>query len=354
MIIFRQYVFLKHGKRAVMLFSLVLGSLFIGCSGIADANDNLIQLETAVRQAQQNDPWLVGNRHSQNSVEAMSVAAGTLPDPKMTVGLLNMPTDTFDFSQEPMTQFAVGVSQMFPRGESLAIRKKQLEIDGSKFPYQRLDRQAQIAVIVSQLWLDAYNAQESIALIQKDRPLFEQLADIAEASYSAAFGKTRQQDIIRAQLELTRLDDRLTMLRQKQEMFMEKLSEWVSDYYYEEYGERSSSAPAQSWSSLQLARELPDVKMLREPLYLSHKNVGPQEFFEYVSKHPSLLALDREIEASEMGIDLARQKYKPEWAVNGAYGYRNEDKNGNDLPDFVSLGVSFDLPFFTENRQDKE
>jgi outer membrane protein TolC len=344
----------KLNTRLLLLRSILIGSIFLAFTAASGASDNFLRLETAVRQAQQNDPWLIGNKHSQNSIEAMSVAAGTLPDPKMAVGLINLPTDTFDFDQEPMTQFKIGISQMFPRGDSRKIRREQLELVGSQFPYQRLDRKAKIVVTVSQLWLAAYNAQESIALIEKDRPLFEQLADIAEASYSAAYGKTRQQDIIRAQLELTRLDDRLTMLRQKQEMFMEKLSEWVSDYFREEYGERSSSVPPPPWSSLELAKDLPDIKMLRESLYLSNREASPQKFFEYVSTHPSLLALEREIEASKIGIDLARQKYKPEWGINAGYGYRDEDLNGRDLPDFVSLGISFDLPVFTKNRQDKE
>jgi len=344
----------KLNTRPLLLRSILIGSIFLAFTAASGASDNFLRLETAVRQAQQNDPWLIGNKHSQNSIEAMSVAAGTLPDPKMAVGLINLPTDTFNFDQEPMTQFKIGISQMFPRGDSRKIRSEQLELVGSQFPYQRLDRKAKIVVTVSQLWLDAYNAQESIALIEKDRPLFEQLADIAEASYSTAYGRTRQQDIIRAQLELTRLDDRLTMLRQKQEMFMEKLSEWVSDYFSEEYGERSSSAHPPSWSSLELVKDLPNIKMLRESLYLSNREASPQKFFEYVSTHPSLLALDREIEASKIGIDLARQKYKPEWGINAGYGYRDEDRNGNDLADFVSLGISFDLPFFTKNRQDKE
>ena len=330
---------------------LGLLSTFIG---MAQAADSTLTLETAVKAAQLNDPWLIGNRHSQDAIEAMSVSAGTLPDPQASFGFLNVPTDTFDFNQEPMTQLKVGVTQMFPRGESLALKRKQLETVGSQFPYQRLDRKAKIVVTVSQLWLDAYNAQESIALIEKDRPLFEQLVDIADASYSAAYGKSRQQDIIRAQLELTRLDDRLTMLRQRQEMFTEKLSGWVSDNFRKEYGERSSSMSSLPWSSLKLAKDLPDIKMLRKSLYLSNREITPQQFFEYVAKHPSLLALDQEIEASKIGIDLARQKYKPEWGINAGYAYRNEDRNGNDLADFVSLGVSFDLPFFTKNRQDKE
>jgi outer membrane protein TolC len=322
---------------------------------ISQAGEKTLTLFEAAQAAQLNDPWLVGNRHSQEAIESMSVAAGTLPDPTVSLGLVNVPTDTFDFDQEAMTQAKVGITQMFPRGSSLSIKRKQLETVGSQFPFQRLDRKAKIVVTVSQLWLDAYNAQESIVLIEKDRPLFKQLADIAEASYSAAFGKTRQQDIIRAQLELTRIDDRLTMLKQKQEKFMEKLSEWLSEYFREGYSNSPTVVTTRPWSRLELAKRLPDIKMLQKSLYLSNKEIDPQQLYEYFSKHPSLLALDREIEASEIGVDLARESYKPEWGVNASYGYRKDDPvTGLDRADFVSLGFSFDLPFFTKNRQDKQ
>ena len=183
--------------------------------------------------------------------------------------------------------------------------------------------------------------------------MFEQLADVAEASYSAALGKTRQQDIVRAQLELTRLDDRLTVLRQKQEMFMEKLSEWLIEYFHGDGDILSGMAPL-SWSQLELDKDRPDIRMLRKSLYLARGETNPQEIFTYLSSHPSLLALDRKIEASNIGIDLARQKYKPAWGVNANYGYRDEDQNGKNRADFISLGVTFDLPYFTANRQDKE
>ncbi len=323
-------------------------------TGTARADSDTLTLEMAVTAAQVNDPWLVGNRHSQDAVESLSVAAGTLPDPKVSLGLANVPVDSFDFNQEPMTQVKIGVAQMFPRGDSLAIRQKQLETLGSQFPHQRLDRRAKVVVTVSKLWLDAYKAQESIVLIQKDRPLFEQLADVAEASYSAALGKTRQQDIIRAQLELTRLDDRLTVLQQQQQAFMEKLSEWVSEYFRGEYSDSQAAAIPRSWSSLKLDKSRPDIKMLYESLYLKSAEAAPLKLFEHFSRHPSLLALDQKIKASEIGVDLAKEKYKPEWGVNANYGYRAEDLNGNDRADFVSVGLSFDLPFFTSNRQDKE
>jgi outer membrane protein TolC len=319
------------------------------------AEEKTLTLIEAAQAAQLNDPWLVGNRHSQEAIESMSVAAGTLADPTISLGLANMPTDTFNFDQEAMTQAKIGVTQMFPRGSSLSIKRKQLETVGSQFPFQRLDRKAKIVVTVSELWLNAYNAQESIALIEKDRPLFKQLADIAEASYSSALGKTRQQDIIRAQLELTRLDDRLTMLKQQKEMFTEKLSEWLSENFREEYSDKPPAGTSRPWSHLELAKKLPDIKMLQKSLYLSNESIAPQQLYEYFSKHPSILALDREIEASKIGVNLARESYKPAWGLNASYGYRDENPvTGEDRADLVSLGVSFDLPLFTKNRQDKE
>ncbi len=338
----------------IILFGILFVGGFVAFTEASEKKPNVLRLESAVQAAQSNDPWLIGNKHTQDSFEAKSVAAGTLPDPKLSMALANLPTDTFNFDQEPMTQLRVGMTQMFPRGDSLELKKKQLEVMSRQFPFQRQDRRARVVVAVSGLWLDAYKAQESIALIEKDRPLFEQLADVAEASYSSALGRTRQQDIIRAQLELTRLDDRLTILRQQQEMFIERLSEWLSDYFIEEYISKTATTNSVKWSQLILDRDLPSIQMLKPSLYKPNQEADPQTLYRFFSQHPVVLALDKKIEATAVGIDLANQKYKPEWGVNASYAYRDADRQGRDLPDFVSVGLTFDLPFFTKNRQDKE
>ena len=336
----------------VIFFSILSINFLCSVSMAAPMrSDQPLDIKVAIQVAQENDPWLVGNIHLQNSIEALSVAAGTLPDPKINVGLANLPIDTFDFDQEAMTQFKVGVSQMFPRGKSLEIKKKQLEIIGQRFPSQRENRLAEVAVTVSQLWLDAYKAQESIALIEKDRPLFEQLADVAEASYSSAIGRTRQQDIVRAQLEITRLDDRLTVLKQKEEVAKEKLSQWLSDQFMVGSEETYNAV---NFSMLNLPQELPDIQMLKTNLYMSNKENNPQLLYDYFSQHPSVLIIDNKIEATQMGVELAKQKYKPEWGVNASYGYRDDDQSGNDRADFFSVGLSLDVPLFTGNRQDKQ
>lgn len=345
-------------KYALASLSFLSSVAFAQPKTMHENHTRLLTLEQTIIAAQTNDPWLVGNQHSQDAIESMSIAAGTLPDPKMSLGLANIAADSFDFNQEGMTQFKVGVSQMFPRGDSLAIKQTQLKLQASQFPYLREDRKAKVAVIAAKLWLDAYKAQESIALIESDRALFEQLADVAQASYSSAVGKTRQQDIVRAQLELTRLDDRLTTLKQQQEMSLERLSEWISNYLITEYldgnSRQTTSRSMISPSGFSLVKQLPDIAMAEHAIYTAKKNIAPHELFKHFSLHPAVSALEQKIKMSKSGIDLAKQQYKPEWGVSAGYGFRDDAPMGADRSDLFSIGVSFDIPLFTANRQDKQ
>jgi outer membrane protein TolC len=308
----------------------------------------------AVKAAQKNDPWLTGNVHKQRAIESMSTAVNALPDPKMSIGLANLPTNGFDFGQEGMTQAKVAISQMFPRGDTLAIKSQQLKIQSEAYPYQRKDRISKVAVTVGSLWLDAYRVQQSIALIEKNRSLFEQLADVATASYSSALGKTRQQDIVRAQLELTRLEDRLDKLAQQRNHYEGMLSQWLTTFSSgNRLIEEGPLVTNFSLHNILLNKELPQIGLLNRDLVFNKSWIKPQELVPYFLKHPSVIAVDKKVFATKTGIDLAKQKYKAEWGVNASYGYRGDDPMGRSRADLFSVGVTFDLPLFTENKQDK-
>ncbi|MFD2207672.1 TolC family protein [Kiloniella antarctica] len=313
-----------------------------------------LDLETAVKFAQFNDPWLVGNEHSEDAILSSSVAAGSLSDPTISISMANLPTDSLNFDQEAMTQAKIGISQIFPAGDSLAIRKRQLQLQGSQFPHQRDNRKAEVRVIVGQLWLNTYKQQESIAIIRKNWALFEQLTDIAESSYSTALGNSRQQDLVRAQLELTRLEDRLTVLHQKQEMYQQQLSEWLNDYFHDEYSEDNRQRIQLNTIHFSLSRKLPDINLLNQEFYKSVEPVDTEILFKKLSTHPALKAVDQKIKTSNAGIKLAKQKYKPKWGVNAGYGFRADDPMGNDRADLFSIGMTFSVPLFTANRQDME
>jgi len=349
-------------KCGVGILSLVCFSALSEEQTITSINTPL-SFEKAIKSAQKNDPWLTGNIHKQRSIEAMSTAVNTLPDPKVSIGLANLPTNGFDFGQEGMTQAKIGIVQMFPRGDTLDIKSQQLRIQSEAFTFQRQDREAKVAVTVGSLWLDAYRVQQSIALIEKNRSLFEQLADVAEASYSSALGKTRQQDIVRAQLELTHLEDRLDKLAQQKNRYEGMLSQWLTRLSNEKPNEETTANQSVkdavlysdfSLHNIVLSQQLPKIDLLNASLVQAKHWLQPQELISYFSSHPSVTAVDKKVSATKTGINLAKQKYQPEWGVSASYGYRADDPMGNSRADLFSVGVTFDLPIFTENRQDKE
>ncbi|NHO63957.1 TolC family protein [Aestuariicella hydrocarbonica] len=322
--------------RWIPLMLVLVGIPVFAEGQFAQSQPNTLTLDGAIAQAIASDPWLSGSRYREEALTSESISAATLPDPKVSLMAANFPTDSFDINQEAMTQLTVGVSQMFPRGDSLELTRRQKQELAAQEPLLRQDRQEKVTATVTQLWLDAYRAQESIRLIEQDRSLFEHLVDATKARYSSALGRARQQDIIRAQLELTQLEDRLTVLRQQLESARKRLSEWIGGQ-----------------ASLPLARSL-SSNLEDEPSLATSQMNNDRWLFEQINRHPLLLAFDQRIEAMQTGVELVQQKYKPEWGLTAQYGYRDDDPMGRDRADLFSVGVTFDLPLFTGNRQDKD
>jgi len=313
----------------------------------APSSEPSLTLKASILKAQENDPWLSGNQHQQDSVKSLSIAAGTYADPKVSLSMANLPTDNFNLSQEGMTQFKVGVAQMLPRGDSLSLKQMQLELSSQQYPYLRENRKAKVAVTVGQLWLDTFRVQQSIRLINADRALFEQLTDVAEASYASAQGKTRQQDVIRSQLELTMLDDRLNQLSQQKNRYQGQLSQWLA-------AKDLNATHSVNLHDINLGDSLPTVALLKEDIIKSTNWLTPNQLVKNFYQHPSIMAIDKKINASSKGIELAKQSYEPQWGINASYAYRDDDPMGNNRADLFSMGVTFDLPIFTDNRQDQQ
>lgn len=281
-------------------------------------------LRHAVEHAIATDPWLDRSRAAESALRHEAVAAGQLPDPKLTVALANLPVDSFSFSQEPMTQLQVGLTQAFPAGKTLSLREERLRQLGRS---ARLEQQAREAVVeheVTRLWVEIARADESIAIIESSRQLFEQLLEVTRARYNSATRRTLQQDIIRAQLEVSRLEDRLLQLREARDRGVGQLGRWV---------ERDLLEPDHVFS-------LPTM--------------GASQAHDSILSHPDILALDQQIEAARTGLKLSHQSKKPGWSLSSNYGHRDEDFGGRALPNFFSVGITVDLPLFGKDRQDKK
>lgn len=337
----------KNGFWLVLLVTHISVSM---SQTLEPSTDEGLTLSEAIDSARINDPWITGSEFKQAELTAMAVAGGQLPDPQMSVSIANIAADTFAFNQEPMSQFKVGLSQMFPRGATRSLKTEQLNLLAYQQPLLRANRLALITMQTSHLWLDTFRAQESIRLIESDRALFEQLVELVEASYSSGFGQTRQHDVIRAQLELTRLEDRLTQLKQLSEGSAEQLRGYISQNYL--------STPEPTNKKLQkfnlkVQASLPEIKLQVDGLLNQEHQGTAEKLMQTLALHPAVKALDRQLDAENKGVELAQQKYKPAWSINASYGYRDNAENNINRADLFSVGITFDLPLFTKNRQDQ-
>ncbi len=338
----------------------LIAALAVSSAVNADQNQNFTEnqakqeqpsltLQQAITLAQQHDPWLHGSQLKQSATLHRSVAVNTLPNPNVAISIMNLPTDSWEFNQEGMTQFKVGVSQMFPRGDTVALQQQQLEIASSKFALLRSDRKAKLKAMISGLWLDAYRAQQTIHLIESDWDLFEQMADVARASYSSALGQTRQQDVIRAQLEIVQLHDRLTVQKQIAESANASLSQWLP-MFEGQHGQSDDILNTRP-VGFELSTSLPTIS-LADPSLLDASAYDRSALAKRLNEHPAVKAVEVQRSVSKKAVDIAKQGNKPQWGVSASYGYRGQMASGVDNADLFSFGVSVDIPLFNQVQQD--
>src|SRR3989344_4555902 len=103
----------------------ILIALLAGAPNILAAPE--LTLAGAERLALEQAPGLARARASVAAFSERTAYEGRLPDPQMTLGLLNVPTDSYRLDQEDMTMTMVRVRQSFPPGDPLGARTRRAE-----------------------------------------------------------------------------------------------------------------------------------------------------------------------------------------------------------------------------------
>jgi len=258
------------------------------------------------------------------AMQERAIAAGSLPDPVLRVGLANYPISGGSFSTEGMTQAQLGLRQSFPRARSQGTEKLRAQAEVFNQGAGARSRDVLAAVRIS--WLDAFYAQRAWELMSESRPFFADLVTITRSMY--AVGRKSQYDVLRAELELSRLDDRLIKTSLAKSEAQAQLSRWLGQDAY-----RPVAMKLPGWD------KLPPLTDLRARLAM----------------HPSIAAAEAGVAAQQAAVSIAEEQKKPGWALDVGYGYRDGFlPDGTPRSDFVSLSVSVDLPFFGKNRQDRK
>jgi cobalt-zinc-cadmium efflux system outer membrane protein len=252
--------------------------------------------------------------------------AGSLDDPRLGLAILNLPADSFSFSQEPMTQKQISIAQKIPwfgkldlrsQGAALKAIRQQAMLDA-----KRLELARQIAVAYYELGFIV----KSIETNERLTEIVNQLLQVAETRYST--GRGLQQDVLQAQVELSKLLDEKIMLEKRRRTATDRINELLNRDRF-----MSVEPPTElELMNLQLNAEKLTSRALQE--------------------NPQLRVKQADIGIAEVEIELARKDYWPDMDFRFAYGQRDEDRTGRSLPDFVSAQVVMNVPLWQNTRQD--
>ena len=136
---------------------------------------------------------------------------GSLPDPIVNVGLLNVPINNFNLHSEDMTMLEMGVSQTIPFPGKLTLQEKIAEQEALAAADSVDEARLLLVRDVKQSWWRLFYYDRALNLLNETEHVFQQLIGSAQAKYQV--GKGAQQDVLLAQLELSKLKkDKLELM----------------------------------------------------------------------------------------------------------------------------------------------
>jgi outer membrane protein TolC len=288
----------------------------------------VLQLTDARERALANNPGLAEMRARYEALSEIAPQLGTLPDPVVSFNAMNFPWDDFDRNQENMTMLQVGVSQTFPYPGKLGLREYIAGLEAEAALHSVEEMRLGLAENVAVTWWELYFLDRSLETVERNQSLLRQFVEVARTKYEV--GKGLQQDVLLAQLELSKLLDQAIRVEALREQRGIRLNLLMGD------------APDIELRLPKSAPVTPTAIAGVDTLYAMATEVRP--LLEQKRAH---------IRASESRLELARKDYYPDFKVGVAYANRDENDVGESRQDFLSVMLSVNVPLYTGSRQDK-
>lgn len=301
-------------RRAALIVALVACSLpeWIAAQGLS--------LADAQRIASHDAPLLTAQEAAVRAAREAGIAASQLPDPKLVVGVENLPVeggDRFSLTRDFMTMRKVGVMQDFPGGGKLQLRGERAEAEVRKESAVLAAAQANLRRDVALAWIEAWVAARQLAVLQE----LEREATLAVTAAQAALagGKGQASDPFAAQLAAAQISDRMIEARRAIAKARAQLARWIGD---------AAAKPI---------TDAPDFARL------AHRHA---DLVEDLENHPHLAMYAPMQAMAETEVRLAEAAKRPDWSLEVAYAQR-----GPAYSNMISIGVRIDLPLFEARRQ---
>jgi len=287
------------------------------------ADQGVLTLDDVVRTALAKNPAVQSAAHTVAAQRAKVPQARSLPDPNVGVGWMGNIQPFSVQTGDPSSYRGVSAMQMlpFPGKRNLRGQIASKEADATQWDLEAVRRR--VTADVKAAYDDYWYYDKAIRTTQQNRDLLTKLSQIAEARYRV--GKGMQADVLRSQVEISMLLQKLTTLEQQRATAQARLNALLA---------RDPEAP------LPPAADIPQ----QTPL-----NYSLEDLYKLARQNdPEYQRMEKMVERNQLAINLAQKDYLPDLSVGYMYEQRPQ------LPDMHGMTFTVNVPIFYKTKQREE
>jgi len=281
---------------------------------------DVVTLDQLVAEALEKSPEILAARRKFDAATKRPSQVSTLPEPKFSVTNFGVghPVSTLNASE--FAYVGVGVSQEFPFPGKLSLMKAMARKEADSERQMVLDAELRVISRLKQAYFDLSYSHQAIEIVEKNRELLDKFTKIAEAKYRVGSGI--QQDVLKAQVEISTLMQRLEMLGQQRGSLEAFVNSLLNRPVSMELGK-----PTQVNKS-ELNRPLDEL------LRLAQENA------------PRIRGRQEMLDSSAFALNLARKEYLPDFGASFQY-----QKTGSFYPDYYMATFEVKVPLYFWRKQ---
>ena len=281
-----------------------------------------ITVDDLVTTAMERNPSIKAVQQTVEAKKARVIAEKTLPDPTVSFQTMG---DPFPFNLQegdPSSGRFFTLEQEIPFPGKLGLKGKIASAEADVQSWNHEQTRRQVVADVKKAFYDHFLIHRSIEIIEENRGVLENFAQVAESKYRV--GQGTQQDVLKAQVEISKLIDRREVLDQRL-----KISEALLNSLLYLPPDSPLGKPAEF--------EKAELRYSLEELY----NLALQGA-------PTLKMQEQEIERNQQAVKLAKRNYYPDLAVGFTW------VNRDDMPEMYGLMVKASVPVYFWRKQRPE
>ena len=289
------------------------------------AADAPTPLGALLDEATRNNPEILAARRGWQAATQVPSQVSTLPDPQVTVQSFSVgsPRPFAGYSNSSFAYIGFGVSQDFPYPGKLKLKGEaaQQDADISRDKVEAVRRS--VLQQIKEAYFQTAYSQQTLEVLDRNGKLLDQIEKIADARYRVGQGK--QQDVLKAQLEKTKLLREVAhhheLMETQQALLMKLLN-------------RPPGSP----------------EITTEPLVETPLRYTSDELLEKVrAQNPEVATQQEMVKKQSLQVEIARKDRYPDFSVQYMW-----QRTGPSFPSYYMLTLSARLPIYRRRKLNPE